>query len=116
MLAQRYRFHGRRSIQLVFKHGDTLKTGHMIVRFQKNVRRRDSRAAVVVSKKVAKKAHDRNRIRRRMYETLRTQWQTIPGSYDLVYIVSSHRIAELPAPKLTEEITAAIHHIANSSR
>ena len=46
-----------------------------------------NRGAVVVSKKVAKKAVDRNRLRRRAYATLAAFWaaETVPGAYIVYY-------------------------------
>jgi ribonuclease P protein component len=53
--------------------------------------------AVVVSKKVSKSAVVRNRIRRRMYEAVRTSAGRIQDAYDIVFIVYSDQLAEMPA-------------------
>jgi ribonuclease P protein component len=46
-----------------------------------------SRAVVVVSKKVSKKATLRNRLRRRVTAILEAQWQTVRPGYDIVVTV-----------------------------
>lgn len=59
----------------------------MLLRHVVNKRRDGSRLAVVVSKKVAKSAVTRNRIRRRLYEAVRKNWARIPKQQDIAIIV-----------------------------
>jgi ribonuclease P protein component len=69
-----------------------------------------TRAVVVVSKKVDKRAVVRNRIRRRLIEALRAQWGTVPGGYDIVISVHAHLDAQTPqqlAQLLTQALAAA---------
>ena len=47
----------------------------------------NSRAVVVVGKKVDKRAVVRNRQRRRLAAVLREAWGTVPGGYDIVISV-----------------------------
>lgn len=115
MLAKKYRFHGQRSLKAVFARGDVFKVGHIIVRFQANPRRKFSRAAVVVSKKIAKRAHDRNRLRRRVYEMVRNEWSHLEGAYDLVFIITSPHLNELSAEQLQQEIRRALERVDASS-
>lgn len=57
--------------------------------------------AVVVSRKVSKSAVVRNRIRRRIYEAVRTSAEenVMPGT-DMVFTVYSDQLADLPVGQL----------------
>lgn len=59
-----------------------------------------TRIAVVVSKKVEKTAVGRNRIRRRIYETLRKNFQYVPEKTDYVFVVFSKDILTMPQSEL----------------
>lgn len=63
------------------------------------------RVAVVVSRKVSKSAVIRNRIRRRVYEQVRSMGQAIPGGTDLVFTVYSDKLATIEAAKLQKLIS-----------
>jgi ribonuclease P protein component len=69
-----------------------------------NNRRTTYRVAVVVSRKVSKSAVVRNRIRRRVYELIRTHNAAITRPYDLVFIVYAEQLAVMSAPELEEAI------------
>jgi ribonuclease P protein component len=58
-----------------------------------------------VSKKVNKSAVIRNRIRRRMYEAVRTVAPRIQGAYDIVFIVYSDQLAEMPIASVRQAVT-----------
>ena len=59
-----------------------------------------TRVAVVVSKKVSKYAVDRNRIRRRVYEVLRKNFELVPGGRDYIFVVYSKDVAVMPFSEL----------------
>ena len=84
MLAKKYRFHGHSSLKFVYSKGDTKRVKFLSLKYIANNRRSESRLAVVVSKKITKKAPERNRMRRRLYEAVRQQWPMIKPGYDLV--------------------------------
>jgi len=100
MLAQRHRFHGHNSLTYVYRHGSTVRGQHLAVRYVRNDRRADYRLAVIVSRKVHKSAVQRNRVRRRIYEIVRTG-KPIPLPYDIVVTLFSDQIAELSPEELT---------------
>lgn len=64
----------------------------------------DFRMAVVVSKKVAKSAVVRNRIRRRLYESVRKQRLLDGHAVDLVFVVRNESLAGLPATELDMQV------------
>ncbi len=71
--------------------------------------RATSRAVVVVAKKVDKRAVVRNRLRRRLVETLRGQWGTVPSGYDIV--ISVHADLEgKSAEALRSLLAQALRH------
>ena len=51
--------------------------------------------AVVVSKKVEKTAVGRNRIRRRVYEALRRNFELVPKRRDYVFVVYSKEVMRM---------------------
>lgn len=102
MLSQIYRFHGHGSLRYVYRNGESVRSRFLTVKYTANPRRKTSRCSVVVSKKIAKHAVVRNRIRRRLYELLRAHLPAINTSHDIVIIVSSADIAELPHAELAE--------------
>lgn len=59
-----------------------------------------TRVAVVVSKKVAKSAVARNRIRRRVYEVVRQNFQYVPKKQDYIFVVYSKEVMKMPVGQL----------------
>ncbi|MBL8160186.1 ribonuclease P protein component [Candidatus Saccharibacteria bacterium] len=104
MLSQPYRFHGHSSLSYVFRKGHTVRGHHLMIRTVRNDRRQLPRIAVIISKKVAKRAHDRNRIRRRLYEALRLELPHITGAYDIAVMVTSREIESEPFMRIEKEV------------
>ena len=59
-----------------------------------------TRVAVVVSKKVAKSAVERNKIRRRVYEALRINFDDMPKKTDYIFVVYSKDVKNIPFEEL----------------
>lgn len=93
MIHSTHRFHGRSSLRFVYQKGHVVRGELMTLRCAPNARRTTWRAAVVVSRKVSKSAVVRNRIRRRVFETVRRHAGYITGSFDLVFSVYSEQLA-----------------------
>lgn len=109
MIAKKYRFHGHGSLNYLFRNGKTTKYGRVLVRYVTNKRRDDSRVSVIVSKKISKSAVVRNRIRRRVYEIIRTNWSDITSQTDFSVTVLSVDLAILPASEVNKEVLGALH-------
>lgn len=107
MIAKRFRFHGYGSLKFVYGKGKTVRSRFLSLKYIANTRREDSRLAVVVSKKVSKRAPERNRIRRRVYEVVRSQWSEVTPGTDMVITVFDERVGTIPA----EELTASIREL-----
>ena len=88
MLNKRYRFHSRGGVNWVYKHGKTVRSVQASLVFAPN-ERGFTRVAVVVSKKVDKTAVGRNRIRRRVYEVIRKNFEYLPKKTDYIFIIYS---------------------------
>ncbi len=104
MLARAYRFHGRKSLHQVYSHGKTVRSGDLSLKFAAN-NQPNSRAVVVITKKVTKLSPKRNRLRRRIYENLRQHWSMISPGHDLVITVFDERVLELSPEALNRTVT-----------
>lgn len=100
MISVAHRFHGYGSLKGVYKRGRTVRSSSINLKFDYRGSRKPYRSAVVVSKKVSKSAVVRNRIRRRIYETVRRAENDIAPGSDLVFTVFDERVAKMDAPKL----------------
>lgn len=104
MLSQYSRFHGHGALRYIYRNGEAIRSQLLTIKYVHNSRRRHSRIAVVVSKKVLKKAVGRNRIRRRLYEIFRGELPRIKESYDIVCIVSSPEVRDMEFSELKENV------------
>ena len=69
-----------------------------------NPKRKEPRLAVVVSKKVSKRAPERNRIRRRLYEAVRLEWPRFQITQDMVLTVFDERVATMSSEDLKKAV------------
>jgi ribonuclease P protein component len=104
MLSNSYRFHGHGSLRYVYKNGQAVRSHFVTVKYVNNPHRKQSRFAVVVSKKVLKSAVGRNRVRRRIYEVVRRELPEFSGVSDVVVIVFSAELATMPAEELSSTL------------
>ncbi len=89
MISRQYRFHGHGSLRYVSKNASAVRSKWFALKVVPNRFRTHTRMAVVVSRKVHKRAVVRNRIRRRVYEILRQELPKMPRIHDIVVIVTS---------------------------
>ena len=99
MLSRKYRFHSRGGVRFVYQNGKTVRGKKASLVFCENTKG-FTRVAVVVSKKVDKTAVRRNKIRRRVYEALRTNMEYIPKEMDYVFVIFSKDVATMPFSEL----------------
>lgn len=109
MLAKQYRFHGYGSLKFVYSKGKSARTKFLSLKYIPNTRREQPRLAIVVSKKISKKAPERNRIRRRLYEAFRIEWPNIKPAQDMVVTVFDGRTGTMPAQELSALVKDLIH-------
>lgn len=118
MIRRTHRFHGLNSHRFVHRTGQTVRGPLCVLKYSKNTRRSTYRAAVVVSRKVSKSAVVRNRIRRRVYEAIRSQGGQFAAAYDVVFIIYSDQFATMPAAELQKNIIGKLQTagvLSNSS-
>jgi ribonuclease P protein component len=97
------RFHGHRSVSNV--RGEVAHGRLMSIRFSKN-KKSDYRLAVVVSKKIAPTAVMRNRIRRRIFELVRTEKRLAGQPIDVIIYAKTSAIGEMAYEDLIKEVSS----------
>ncbi|MBP6962640.1 ribonuclease P protein component [Candidatus Saccharibacteria bacterium] len=102
MIGRANRFHGHRSVSNV--RGEVAHGRLMSIRFTKN-KKGDYRAAVVVSKKIAPSAVVRNRIRRRIFELVRTEKLLAGQPIDVIIYAKTSAIIEITSLDLGREVS-----------
>ncbi len=103
MLAKKYRFHSRGGVRYVYQHGKTIRRAKVSLIFADNTRG-FTRISVVVSKKVAKSAVERNRIRRRVYEAIRLNFDYLPKKTDYIFVIYSKTFSTMPFSEIEEQL------------
>jgi ribonuclease P protein component len=110
MLKRQHRFHGYSSLQKTYPRTKIIRGNFVSLRYVYRLPGKPYRVAVVVGRKVNKSAVKRNRIRRRIYEVVRTS-TSIPLSIDLIFNVYSDQTATIEAKELTKQINELIEKI-----
>lgn len=104
MLSKAHRFHGYNALNFAHKQGQVVRGPSLSLKYVLNNRRDQYRLAVVVSKKVAKSAVVRNRIRRRVYEAARAALSAQTKPYDLIFMIYSAEVAVADAAQLQKTV------------
>lgn len=112
MIIRKNRFHGHHSVSRV--RGVSLHGQLMSLRFAPS-HNKDYRAAVVVSKKIDKRAVVRNRIRRRLFEIIRVQGGLAGKPVDIVVYAKTAEIATADHGVLAAELTGLIQKALNKN-
>lgn len=115
MLSNKNRFIGRGSLSYVYRNGKTLRSNYGVIRFTPKNKHNEFRVAVVVSKKVAKSAPVRNRIRRRVYESIRLLAPDYLNNQDIIFTVFDDRLANIPHQELMEFISQQLEQVKAGS-
>lgn len=85
MLPQTARLRKARDFKEVFEKGRGVKEGRLFLK-TRAVQNRDVRIGIVVSKQVAVKAVDRNRIKRLLREALKSYLPSIREGHDVIIV------------------------------
>lgn len=100
MLAIKNRFHGHNSVRRAYRQGKSVRSSAFSLHVVEGGRIKNTKAAVVVSRKVSKSAVKRNRIRRRIYEIVRLNLSSFKQPVELVITVYNPELSEMPAKEL----------------
>lgn len=103
MISRTHRFRGRKRINEVYRSGRSARGPLFNTRVLKNAGG-DFRVAVVVSKKVAKSAVVRNRIRRKIYTCFNAEELNSLGGADIIINVFSADAAQVPQADLIKQL------------
>ncbi|MBI2588990.1 ribonuclease P protein component [Candidatus Saccharibacteria bacterium] len=104
MISRKHRFHDYGSLRHVYRHGVTTRGPSFSLKVLENPKRDSYRLAVVVARKINKSAVARNRIRRRLYEVVRTNENDILKAYDIVLTVFHDSVIDEPVESLTSQL------------
>ena len=116
MIASAYRFHGQNGLLYVYRKGHTIRTKHCAAKFVTNTRRDSYRVGVVISKKSAKAAPVRNRIRRRIYEQVRLYGPKYLTNQDVVITVFDQDLAIAPSEEIQQLVLRILKQIHSMSK
>lgn len=116
MLQQSFRLRSSVDFSKTYKYGRSINSANFYIKYLAT-KQPVSKLAVVISKKVAKKAVVRNKIRRRFIEAIRQKWQIITPGYNIIITiksdVSSKNQAEIQAEILNSLKRA---HLINETK
>jgi ribonuclease P protein component len=112
MIAKIFRFHGHNSVRNVYRRGSVVRNSLGSLHTYADERTRQPRVAVVVSRKVSKSAVVRNRIRRRVYEIIRTGMPDLKHPAQMVFTVYQVDAATMPAEDLRSQVLDLLHQSA----
>jgi ribonuclease P protein component len=110
MISKKYRFHGHGSLKYLFQNGEGTRTKLLGVKYVENRHRSRPRIAVIVSKKTAKSAVKRNRMRRRVYEVLREHFN-FEKPYDLAVTIFSEEVLTASYDELKDQLKKVISEL-----
>lgn len=108
MISQKYRFHGHASLKYLLANGINIRGNILSIKIVDNNRRKYSRVAIIISKKVLKHAVDRNRARRRLYEIIRPMISGFNRTVDLAIIIYKPNVTNVPHDELVTEVTKCL--------
>lgn len=109
MIQKQHRFHRRNQVQYVHRRGVSVRGNNMSLRYVERPDTHGYRLAVVVSKKVDKRAVTRNRIRRRVYAYIRNLEPSFRDNLDIVISVFDSKLASSAAAEFKEELNELIN-------
>jgi len=112
VLAKKHRFHGHSSLNYTYRRGDTVRSPFCAMRYTPG--KYDAyRVAIVVSKKVAKSAPHRNRIRRRLYEVIRLLAPKYLTNQDVVVTIFDDKFLNMPYEEMYESIERQLQQLTH---
>jgi ribonuclease P protein component len=114
MLTKEHRFHGPGSLNYAYRRGHTVRSPYCSMKCVSG--KYDTyRIAIVVAKKVEKSAPARNRIRRRIYEAIRTQADGLLTNQDIIVSVFDDRFLTMPYQEMADSIRRQLKAISKLS-
>lgn len=109
MLASAHRLRKSSDIARVYRHGRRSGSAHLLFRANPN-RVKETRFAVVVGKKVDKRAVVRNRCRRQVQEALRALVPDVKPGFDILVSINTD-VRAVPRPQLDQEVQQTLRRL-----
>jgi ribonuclease P protein component len=81
-----------------------------VCKWKTSPQQQESRFAVVVSQQIYKKAVDRNKLRRQLYEAIRTNIQHIPSSLNII-IIAKKQTKDHSYQELESQLIPLLSHL-----
>ncbi len=106
MLAKANRLKKKKDFERIAKQGRTVASSFLVLKFLPNDLT-ESRVGFVCSKKVSNKAVVRNRIKRRLRESIRAHLTDLKPGYDLVFF-SKQAIAQEDFESISKEAVSLL--------
>lgn len=116
MIAKKFRFSGQNGIRFVYRKGQTYRSKYFAAKFLTDPKKSTYTASVVISKKVAKSAPLRNRVRRRIYEQIRLQAPLYLKNEQVVFTIFDSALAVISAKELEDHIKRALVFINQTTK
>jgi len=85
MLSKKHRIQKKKDIERIFKEGKSFREGFLVLKTAKN-NLNIARFGFIVSQKISKKANVRNKIKRRLRETVRLKMKLLGSGTDNLFI------------------------------
>lgn len=111
MLNQKNRISNPRLIDKLNKEGKAYKTSHFVFKFLPSLSE-DSKFAAVVSKKIASKAVNRNKLRRQIAESLRLNLKNVKHPIVCLAIMKKGSPDELEYKLIEKQIEEFFNHLS----
>ncbi len=105
-----YRLRRPGQFQRVRREGRTVSNQLLLLNVAPN-RRRTTRCGFVVGKRIGK-AVQRNRARRRVREAVRLAWQSILPGMDMIFVVRTPHVADVPFQELQSMVESLLRRAA----
>ncbi len=106
MLSLRNRLKKKKDFETVFKQGETIKSETFFLKVL-NTNNDYSRIGFVVSKKISNKAVIRNKIKRRLRETIRHNLPSLKNNFDII-VVALPKIKAISFKEIKQEVEKAL--------
>ncbi len=107
MLSRTLRLTRKSDIDRVFRRGRSVAARQFAFKYLPNSSD-SARVAVLVGTKLAKRAVHRNRIKRRLREIIRLNFDKVPQGIDLLIIARDLKLRDTDWPALTEQVVALL--------
>jgi ribonuclease P protein component len=102
MIAKKFRLSLKKDFDAILKSRNKFYSYDFVLKYSKNTLSH-SRFAIVISKKVSKRAVDRNTIKRRVSEIIRLNMSSIKNGFDIMIFAKSGAV-QIDYQKINQEI------------